>query len=215
MLPGQPSLAYDSSRLAQSLLLLSFTAIFIGYLVVWLPGPAAGLQLIGVELGEWVKFLGVGRNRNYFYLPPITLGLMIVLLTAGWPHSRWQTWAMRAVAVAVSLLTFPALEAIRDQPASEWLLRLQLIVLVGGAALLVGTGRRYWRTSQAWFPWLLLAFLGIAGALLPTWLYLAVRPIVSQAIGLPIGIGLGVWLNGGGHLLVAILSLRHLFRKFL
>ena len=161
-------------------------------------------------MGEWVKFLGVGQSRNLFYLPPITLGLMLALLTAGWPNGRWQTWAMRGLAATASLLAFPALEAIRDEPAGEWWLRLQLIGLVIVVALAIGAGRRLWRTSLAWLPWLLLALLGVGGALLPTWVYLSVRPLVSQAVGLPVGIGFGVWLNGGGHLLVAVVTLRHL-----
>ena len=210
-------ITYHASRItnyvgkhAETLLFLGLTAVFVGYLTTWLPGPVAGLQFIGVEMGEWVKFLGVGQSRNLFYLPPITLGLMIALLTAGWPNGRWQTWAMRGLAVAVSLLAFPALEAIRDEPASEWRLRLQLIGLVIAVALAVGAGRRHWQTSLAWLPWLLLALLGVAGAALPIWVYQSVRPVVSRAVGLPVGIGLGVWLNGGGHLLVAAVTLRQL-----
>jgi hypothetical protein len=199
-------------RYAETLLFLGLTAVFVGYLATWLPGPAAGLQFIGVEMGEWLKFLGVGQSRNLFYLPAITLGLMIALLTAGWSNGRWQTWAMRGLAIVASLLAFPAIEAIRDEPASEWLLRLQLIGLVIAAALVTGAGRRHWQTSLAWLPWLLLALLGVAGALLPTWVYLSVRPLVSQAVGLPVGIGFGVWLNGGGHLLVAVVSLRQLVK---
>ena len=87
---------------------------------------------------------------------------------------------------------------------------MQFIGLVIVAALAVGAGRRHWQTSLAWLPWLLLALLGVGGALLPTWVYLSVRPVVSQAVGLPVGIGFGVWLNGGGHLLVAIVTLRQL-----
>lgn len=192
---------------AETLLSLGLTAVFVGYLAVWLPGPAAGLQFIGVEMGEWVKFLGVGQNRNFFYLPPITLGLMMVWLSAGWRNGRWQTWTMRGLAAAASLLAFPALEAIRDEATSEWLLRLQFIGLVMVMALVVGAGGRHWRMSLAWLPWLLLALLGLTGALLPTWVYLSVRPIVSRAVGLPVGIGFGVWLNAGGHLLVAAVSL--------
>lgn len=208
-------IAYSLGKHSETLLFLGLTAVFVGYLVVWLPGPAAGLQFIGVELGEWVKFLGVGQSRNLFYLPPITLGLMMALVTAGWPNKRWQTWAMRALALAASLLAFPAFEVIRDEPAGEWLLRLQLIGLVAALVLVIGGGGRTWRTSLIWLPWLLLALLGLAGALLPAWAYLAVRPIVSQAVGLPVGVGLGVWLNGGGHLLVAAVSLRQLLGKFI
>jgi hypothetical protein len=191
---------------ARSRVLLSaaHTAIFIGYLTVWLPGPAAGLTLIGVEIGEWIKFLGVGPIRDLFYLPPITLGLMLILTSIGWSNRRWQTWAMRALAVSVSLLAFPAIEIIRFGPASEWLLRLQLIALVLVVAVLSGTlAKKRPAFSLMRLSSVLLAIVGVVGAVLPTWVYLKVRPLVSQVIGLPIGIGLGVWLNGLGHLLAA------------
>ena len=45
---------------------LGLTAIFIGYLTVWLPNELAGLAFLGVEIGEWVKFLpAVQAARDY------------------------------------------------------------------------------------------------------------------------------------------------------
>ncbi len=195
-----------SSKLSAAAL----TAIFIGYLTVWLPGPAAGLSFVGVELGEWIKFLGVGRSRDLFYLPPITLGLILSLLASSWPRGRWQNWAMRALGVSVSLLAFPAIEAIRFEDTGEWLLRVLLILLV--FLVSIGTGlvelshREYISFRAAH---VLLAIIGLAGALLPTWIYLQVRPIVSQAIGLPVGIGPGVWLNFLGHMAIMFVSISH------
>lgn len=183
-------------------------AVFVGYLTVWLPGPAAGLRLLGVEMGEWLKFLGLGQRRDLFYLPPVTLALTMALLAASWPNGRWQTWFVRGTAVAVSLLAFPALEAIEFEPAREWLLRLQLIglvVIVTVFSSLIGSKRA--TTSFRRPLWVLLALLGLVGAILPAWVYLVARPLVSEAIGLPVGIGLGVWLNSGGHLLVTAVSL--------
>ena len=58
-----------------------FTVALAGYFMVWLPQPAAGLSFIGLDIGEWIKFLPqvqsgeAGINRNAFYLPPITLSL--------------------------------------------------------------------------------------------------------------------------------------------
>ena len=111
-------------REAQSLLLVGFTAVFSAYFLVWLPGPAAGLRFIGLELGEWVKFLGMGSSRNWFYAPPITLGLMLAVLTVSWSNARWQTWAMRGLAAAVSLLAFPAYEDITGQFRHEYMPRV-------------------------------------------------------------------------------------------
>jgi hypothetical protein len=194
-----------TKRQSHVVLSVAFTAVFIGYFAVWLPGPAAGLQFIGLEIGEWIKFLGVGMERNWFYVPPITLGLMLAVWTWTWGNGRLQNWGMRGLAVAVSLLAFPAIEAIRFEAASEWRLRLQLIGLVVLVALLSGLVER--ATLPRWLPWLLLAALGLVGAIGPTRLYWLVRPAVSEAVGLPIGIGLGVWLNGVGHLGVTAVSL--------
>jgi hypothetical protein len=186
-----------------------FTAVFISYFMVWLPGPAAGLRFIGFEIGEWIKFLGVGIARNWFYAPPITLGLMLAVWTMTWADSRFQNWIMRGLAVGVSLLSFPAIEAIQYEAASEWRLRLLLIGFVGVTAVLTGVFERL--PLPGWLPWFLIAILGLTGAIGPTRQYLAVRPLVSGTLGLPVGIGWGVWLNGVGHLgatVVAVIFLR-------
>ncbi|MFQ5397968.1 MAG: hypothetical protein ACE5E7_00035 [Anaerolineae bacterium] len=206
--------ASTGRQIRLSLLNLGMTAVFVGYLSVWLPGPGAGLSFLGVELGEWIKFLGVGQNRNLFYLPPITLGLTLAVFTMSWERGRWQNWAARGTAVAVSLLAFPAIEAIRFEPQSEWLLRLELIGVVAATAVLGGVTARPQSKWGQWLPWVVMALLGVIGALWPTWIYMTIRPVVSQAVGQPIGIGLGVWLNGLGHLLIAAVSLWELrFRR--
>lgn len=184
-------------------LALGLTALFIAYFLVWLPGPGVGLSLIGVELGEWIKFLGVGFGRNWFYAPPIVLGLLLALWTATWPNRRWQTWLARALAVVVALLAFPAVAAIAAEPPSEWLLRLALIGVVvaagGVAAVLAGRG------GSAGAVWLAMATVATVGVIGPTWQYLAVRPVVAAALRQPVGIGPGVWLNAlGGALLTAV-----------
>lgn len=185
-------------------LLIGFTAVFLAYFLVWLPGPGAGLQFLGFELGEWIKFLGVGMARNLFYLPPITLGLMLALWTALWAP-RWQTWTARAVAVAVSLLALPAVQAVLDEPRSEWLLRLLLIGLVLAAAL-----ASHWLGRWPRIVWLLLLLLALCGAIFPTWQYWAIRPLVAHWLQKPVGVGAGVWLNAAGHLLLAAAAAQNL-----
>ncbi|MCA9965162.1 MAG: hypothetical protein KC423_12985 [Anaerolineales bacterium] len=139
----------------------------------------------------------MGGARNWFYLPPITLGWSLALLSVGWQNGRWQTWAWRGLALAVSLQSFPAIAAILDEPPSEWLLRLLLIASVGVLAGLTAV----WPRQLSHWP--LLVVLGLIGALLPTWFYFQVRPLVENAVGVQIGVGIGVWLNGVGHLLLA------------
>ena len=208
-LPAQspPAARWRPSR--RDLLTLGLTAIFIGYFLVWLPGPGVGLSLIGVELGEWIKFLGFGPRRDWFYAPPIVLGLLLALWTAMWPNSR-RTWLARGLAVAVALLAFPAVAAITAEPRSEWLLRLALIGVVGlvavAAALPVA-----WRGSR--WVWAVMAVVALVGAIGPTSQYLAARQVVAAALRQPVGIGPGVWLNALGCLLVAGVCLAELIAE--
>jgi hypothetical protein len=192
-------------RHLQVLLMLCFTAIFIGYLNVWLPGPGVGLTFLGIEMGEWFKFLGLGARRDLFYLPPITLSLMLLIWTITWSRQGWQAWIMRIIAVTISLLAFPAIEDISGPVSEQYMLRVLLIGVVVLVALLCG----FWHPTgkRKRLPWLLLALLGLIGAFLPTWIYMIVRPFASQIMGVPIGIGVGVLLNGVGHILVTVVSL--------
>ena len=190
----------------RALLALGLTAVLIGYFLVWLPGPGAGLSLIGLELGEWIKFLGFGPWRDWFYAPPIVLGLLLALWTATWPNGR-RAWLARGLAVAVALLAFPAVAAITTEPRSEWLLRLALIALVGVVA--VGVALPVARRGTRWV-WAAMAIVALVGAIGPTWHYLAARSLVAAALRQPVGIGPGVWLNALGCLLVVGVCLAEL-----
>ena len=222
-----------SDEFIQRLFLVGLTAVFISIFMVWLPGPAAGLQLIGFEMGEWVKFLGVDLSRNLFYLPPMTLGFSLAMWTAVWPNGRWQTWLMRGVALLVSLLAFPAWNDITGGSQIEYVPRLWFIGFVGLAILLsIGLSwfdsfmelsvkltephakpqRRKDKSSKKRLfinrlPWLLIAIVSILGGLLPTWIYTAVKPIAEQWLQLSLGTGIGVWVNGAGHLLITAVCL--------
>ncbi|MCA9873808.1 MAG: hypothetical protein KC441_09135 [Anaerolineales bacterium] len=209
----QPPTPHPQPPVPHLLLIGGLTAVFVGYLSVWLPGPGVGLQLLGVELGEWVKFLGVGQNRDLFYLPPITLGLMLAVWTMGWPNGRWQTWAARGLAVLISLLAFPAIEDLLGPAREQYTGRVYLIGLVLAVALLSGQIGPWLAARRPWLPWLLLALLGLLGAIAPTWMYGQVAPYVNRVVGLPVGMGWGVWLNAGGNLLVTAVAVWQLWKN--
>jgi hypothetical protein len=130
---------------------------------------------------------------------------MLIVWTTTWSRQGWRAWVVRALAVLISLLVFPAVEDITGSAREQYVLRVILIGVVVLAALLSG----FWSPSvkRKRLPWVLLAVLGMIGALLPTWIYLVVRPFASEVMGFSIGVGLGVWLSGVGHLLVTIASL--------
>lgn len=176
----------------------------MGYLSTWLVGPAAGLSFLGLEMGEWVKFFGVGWQRDYFYLPPITLGLMLALMTVNWENGRFQTWIMRGTAVLVSLLAFPAIEDLTSPSRNQYILRVVLIGVVTLTAVLSAMAAQ--KRPIRWH-WFLLMGLGVLGLVLPTWMLVwEIRPFVSQTLGVSVGVGVGAWLNGVGHLLVVVVS---------
>jgi hypothetical protein len=189
---------------------IGFTLILVGYLMVWLPQPVAGLSFIGLEMGEWVKFLPQVRSgeipasRNFFYLPPVVLGLMLALWTTGWPNSRWRTWVMRLVAIIVAMLAFPAVEAMLEEGLDQWLGRVLMILLVAVVAALIPLLDRLPGDSGLRVARIMILALAAAGIILPTWAYLEIRPAVAQLLEGEVGIGPGVWLNGAGFLLVAI-----------
>ncbi|MEZ4592367.1 MAG: hypothetical protein R3D55_14670 [Chloroflexota bacterium] len=190
----------------QTLFLLSFTTVLVGYFLVWLPGPSAGLQLLGFEMGEWTKFFGLGVKRNWFYLPPITLALSMLLFTVGWGNGRYQTWLFRGVAVAVSLLAFPALEDLTGPTQSEYLSRLAgigLVVAVAGLLTLFGGQKRPWLRPASR---MLIVVAGLVGLILPTLIYGEVRPFVSDLLKLQVGYGPGFWLNLVGHAALVLLA---------
>lgn len=198
----------------QTLFLLSFTTILVGYLMVWLPGPSAGLQLLGFEMGEWTKFFGLGLKRNWFYLPPVTLALMLLFFTVGWQNGRFQTWVFRGVAVAVSLLAFPAWEDMTNP--TSWRDYLSRIVAIGlvlaVAGLLTLFGEKTWPQLRL-AGWSLTAVAALVGLVWPTWIFLEVRPYVSDLLRLDVGYGPGFWLNALGHTAVLILALLQLAKK--
>jgi len=185
----------------------------MGYLMVWLPGPSAGLQFLGVEMGEWTKFFGLGVKRNWFYLPPLTLALMLLFFTVAWDNGRLQTWLFRGVAVAVSLLAFPALEDLTGPSQSEYLSRVAgigLVIVVAGLLTLFGGSKRPWLQPVAWGLMVLAALVGMVW---PTLIYGEVRPYASELMGVTLGYGPGFWLNLLGHAAVLGLALVQLAKK--
>ena len=192
-------------------------AILLGYLTVWLPGPGVGLTLIGLELNEWIKFLpevqsGQISPRHWIGVSPMSLGMVMALLTIGWSNGRWQTWIWRGMGILASLLALPPAEVILQEGWREWLFLVGGVGVVALIAFLSGW-EGLWRKMPAFTPYVLIPIIALLGILLPSYIFFQVRPVVSYLLGVPIGIGLGWWLNCAGHLLVGIGSWHLYFSK--
>jgi len=194
------------------------TSILIGYFLIWLPQQLTGLSFTGYELGEWVKFIPQVKagellpSRHFFYIPPITFSLILISWTLLWKNHRWQTWIVRVLAISVSFLALPSLEAVRFEPMNQWVIQLLLVLLpIIFAVLTLILGRmsleKVTKMQQE-----LYIVLGFAGLSLPTWAFLAIRPLASSIFQEPVPIGPGVWLNAGGHIAICAVGLISLAR---
>ena len=122
------------------LLIVGFVLILVGYFLPWFKLQAAGLTLIGLDISEWLKFMpqfasGELPNRNFFYLPPIGLGAMLVLWSVINDGDVRRGWIVAAAGCLIALIAFPALEALpingeKFRNFSEWRFRIVLIGLV-------------------------------------------------------------------------------------
>ena len=54
------------------------------------------------------------------------------------------------------------------------------------------------------------AAVALLGLFLPTWAYLAFRSPVAELLDQSVGFGPGFWLNGIGHLIVAVVAVSQL-----
>ncbi len=206
------------NRQSETVIRIGFTIILLSYFLVWLPQPVVGLSFIGLDIGEWVKFIPQVRqgevlpSLSFFYLPPVTLGAMMALWTVRWSNRRWKTWVIRGAALFVSLLALPAIESFRDEPISQWILRLLFIAVVP-IAILLATAYASKESVPDTVPWAYFLGFGLVGALLPLWTYLAIRPLAGEIIGSIVGFGAGVIINTLGHGLLAALGMIQLSRS--
>ncbi len=184
---------------------LALTFILIGYLTVWHPSPVAGLRLIGWEVGEWVKFLpafiqgNAPTNRNWFYIPPITLSIALILW-ASHGRGRIRTWLTALFALPIAFLAVPDIPIIVDESRDQWLTR---VLWFGGVCLLVLIAPLLGRLPGRIRAGLLLV-CGLLGAALPTAAYQASRWHIADLTTMTADLGIGLWLNVLGHLLLLI-----------
>ena len=95
------------------LLPLGALLAFLGYVGPWVDHNVAGLAILGLDLGEYVKFLPqvqagtTGLWREGFYLPLVAISLALSLCT--WrPELRWRqsfvAWSMIALQVTGAIV---------------------------------------------------------------------------------------------------------------
>lgn len=196
-------------------LIVGFVLILVGYFLPWFKLEAAGLTLIGLDISEWLKFMpqfdrGELPNRNYFYLPPIGLGGMLVLWSAlladgsdGYSSKSWRGWVIAAAGCLIALIAFPALEELplswkKFAKFSEWRFRLVLI----GSVCALAAGRPWLAKLPRKLLVSLIALIALICAILPANLLYLSHSAYRDWLRLTPAPGVGFWLHLLGTLFI-------------
>ncbi len=177
----------------------------IGYWGPWIGHKAAALVLLGLDLGEFVKFLpqvrsgAIGLQREAFYLPAIALSLMVTA-TAYRSHTGFD-WKARcglsAIAVSIALAMLPPAWTPTSLQTAEFRLQTVAIIVCVCAAL---TGP-IWSRLPRYLLGGIMIVLAMLAAVVPLWQFIRVLPAIQIVYGRPPVIGWGPVVMAIGWLL--------------
>ncbi len=199
------------------LVALACGLMMMGYFGPWVPHPAAGLVVTGLDLAEYVKFLpafSAGQLsivREAFYAPLVAVSVTLSLIAFRLPvRPRWLRWLRWLLRLLVVLLAIVAALNLLPPAWSPPLLRtpefrLQSMVLLAcvGLALLSPLLALLPRRLSA----LLVVVLAAPATWLPTTQFLQVRPHIADLYAKALPLGWGFWLCAAGSLLLLAAAL--------
>ncbi len=197
-------------RLAFGLLALGLGILALGYWGAWLPHPAAGLNILGIDLAEFVKFVPEVRagqipmRREVFYAPLVTLSLGLALLaTIRRPRLALPLRLfLLALAIPPSLAMLPPAWTPALMRTAEFRQQTFAILLLLGAVLLAPLWRRYlpdWARGILFVALAYLPFPAIAAfqRLLPALTVLYSHDVAPGRAFYLLGLGAGLMAAGG------------------
>ncbi|MCC7355588.1 MAG: hypothetical protein IT330_17755 [Anaerolineae bacterium] len=180
----------------------------IGYWGPWIRHGAVALMLLGLDLGEFVKFLpqvrsgAIALQREGFYLPVIALS--VTLTITAFRRDRRPGWKTRgvlsAIAIGVSLAMLPPAWSPASLQTAEFRLQTALIAACVIAALagpILGLLPRHLLGG-------IMILLAALAAIVPLWQFVRILPAVQVAYGRPLTIGWGPAIMVIGWLLLIL-----------
>ena len=194
------------------LLPLSVLAVLAGYLGPWVDHPVAGLAILGLDLGEYVKFLTPVRSgavslwREGFYLPLLAASLTGSLMA--FRRELAYPWAVRALllaaAVVAALNLLPPAWTPQRMLTPEFQQQALWLALCLGAMLI----SPFLALVPRWLAAVLVAGLSLAALVLPPWQFFQVLPAIAELYNHPLAPGWGLFvmaLGLGGLFAAAVL----------
>ncbi|HSN78546.1 MAG TPA: hypothetical protein VL334_26040 [Anaerolineae bacterium] len=197
-----------SPHFATLLVLLGWLLIVLGYWGPWIPGGAAGLRVLGLDLAEYVKFIAEVRSgqitltREVFYLPLLALSLSLSLL-AHRPELRLPglaRWGLNLLAMPVALALLPPAWTPGLLTTPEFVKQTAAIGVCVVVAVLSHPVLRRLPAKLAAGIILLLALLAVIPALLT---FARLSPALDAIYGRELPPGRGLWQMPLGFALLA------------
>ncbi|NOX64162.1 MAG: hypothetical protein GXP42_19835 [Chloroflexi bacterium] len=181
---------------------LGLLLLFLGYWRPWLPHPAAGLNILGVDLPEYVKFIPEVRygqtpvNRLVFFGPLLALAFGLVLLASLQRSSTpwWLRTGLAAAAIPTALAMLPPAWTPGLLRTPEFRTQTMYIGLVILVALLTPLWRRWLPDRIRGLLFALLALPPIQSLLA----YEKLLPALEKLYAHPLSPGAAYYLVGFG-----------------
>lgn len=195
------------------LMIITVTAL-AGYFGPWVPHPAAGLVITGLDLGEYVKFLPdvmsgqIALRREGFYTP-LMAGSLIASLFASrraLPPPVRGFWLVAAAPLALAMLPPAWSPSVLRLPE----FRIQAIAIAACLAAIPVTALTRFLPDRP-----ILAAVGVLAAPAAMWpalSFLQVRPAIEAVYNETLAPGWGFWASVIGWLALAALAIVMVFR---
>jgi hypothetical protein len=189
-------------QVARWLMPLGALAALAGYLGPWVDHPVAGLAILGLDLGEYVKFLPAVRSgavslwREGFYLPLLAVSLTCSLIA--FRREPGYPWAVRvlllALAVVAALNLLPPAWTPQRMLTAEF--RQQAIWLAVCLAAMIFSP--FLALLPRWLAAAVIGGVGLAALLVPPWQFFQVLPGIAALYNHPLAPGWGLWVMALG-----------------
>ncbi|MDW8268872.1 MAG: hypothetical protein RMN24_06870 [Anaerolineae bacterium] len=208
MIPKSFSSPHSVARMAALCLAVGLLCLAIGYWGAWLPHPAAGLAILGLDLAEYVKFVPEVRSghialtREVFYNPLISLalGLLVLGTLRGVRLPWWLRLGLVLLAVPVALSMLPPAWTPTSLRAPEFRRQTTVMLLLLAAVPLSPLLQRHVPDPIRGLALLALAVLPVPAIVG----FLRLLPALERLYNRPLQPGAALYLTGLGALLLAV-----------
>lgn len=176
-----------------------------GYFGPWVGHGAAGLNILGVDLAEYVKFLPAYRAgqldllRESFYAPLAAGSLIAGLLASRRVLPLAARWLAGAAAIPLALAMLPPAWSPAVLLMPEFRLQVVAIAACTGALLLLPLTR----ILPDALVLLLVALLALVASVWPAAAFLLLPSPIGELYAATVRPGWGFWLSSIGFLLTA------------